>query len=55
MCTDSDLDFDKIKFRSNFLENNSYELELVPVKIVNTCVELWTVKHWKEMFETDID
>jgi len=33
------------------LENPSYELELVPIKIKNNRIGLWTVKRWKEAIE----
>lgn len=34
------------------MDNNTFELELVPVKIGETSFELWTVKRWKEVVET---
>ena len=37
------------------MKNNSYELELAPIKIGDTCIELWTVKRWKDAVETDIE
>lgn len=34
------------------MANSAYELELVPIKINETCIELWTVKRWKGVVET---
>jgi len=35
------------------LENKPYELELVPIKIKDTCIELWTVKRWEGLVEAE--
>lgn len=37
------------------MENIPYELELVPIKIKDTCIELWTVKRWKGEVEADCE
>jgi 2-polyprenyl-3-methyl-5-hydroxy-6-metoxy-1,4-benzoquinol methylase len=41
--------------RMMHLENIPYELELVPIKIKDTCIELWTVKRWKEVVEAECE
>jgi 16S rRNA G1207 methylase RsmC len=35
------------------LENSTYELELVPIKLNETSIELWAVKRWKDVVETE--
>jgi methylase of polypeptide subunit release factors len=37
------------------LQNKTYELELVPIKIKENNIELWTVKRWKEEVETEYE
>jgi len=37
------------------LENKTYELELVPIKIEGTSIELWKVKRWKGAVETEYE
>ena len=35
--------------------NSKYELELIPVKIGGTRIELWTVKRWQDAVERDFE
>ena len=37
------------------MKNSTYELELVPIKIDETSIELWTVKRWKDAVETEYE
>ncbi|MCJ7773467.1 MAG: protein N-lysine methyltransferase family protein [Desulfobacterales bacterium] len=37
------------------MENQPYELELVPIKIKGNSIELWTVKKWKEAVEAEYE
>ena len=37
------------------MENKTYELELVPIKIEGTSIELWKVKRWKGAVETEYE
>ena len=37
------------------MENKPYELELVPIKIRDICLELWTVKRWEGGVEDECE